>query len=50
MMRMIEAGEDPLFIARRMVIFAAEDIATPIRNAASRRHRLASESVLPEVR
>jgi putative ATPase len=26
MMRMIEAGEDALFIARRMVIFAAEDI------------------------
>ena len=26
MMRMIEAGEDPLFIARRMIIFAAEDI------------------------
>jgi putative ATPase len=26
MTRMIEAGEDPLFIARRMVIFAAEDI------------------------
>ncbi|MPZ76973.1 MAG: AAA family ATPase [Deltaproteobacteria bacterium] len=26
MLRMIEAGEDPLFIARRMVIFAAEDI------------------------
>ena len=26
MMRMIEAGEDPLFIARRMVIFAAEDV------------------------
>ncbi len=26
MIRMIEAGEDPLFIARRMVIFAAEDI------------------------
>ena len=26
MMRMIESGEDPLFIARRMVIFAAEDI------------------------
>jgi len=24
--RMIEAGEDPLFIARRMVIFAAEDV------------------------
>jgi putative ATPase len=27
LMRMIEAGEDPLFIARRMVIFAAEDIS-----------------------
>src|SRR5579885_2191914 len=26
MMRMVEAGEEPLFIARRMVIFAAEDI------------------------
>ncbi len=26
LMRMIEAGEEPLFIARRMVIFAAEDI------------------------
>lgn len=26
MMRMIDAGEDPLFIARRMVIFASEDI------------------------
>ena len=26
LMRMIEAGENPLFIARRMVIFAAEDI------------------------
>jgi putative ATPase len=24
--RMLEAGEDPLFIARRMVIFAAEDV------------------------
>lgn len=24
--RMIEAGQDPLFIARRMVIFASEDI------------------------
>ena len=28
LMRMIEAGEDPLFIARRMVILAAEDIGT----------------------
>jgi putative ATPase len=26
MMRMVEAGEEPLFIARRMVIFASEDI------------------------
>jgi putative ATPase len=26
MMRMLEAGEDPLFVARRMIIFAAEDI------------------------
>ncbi len=26
LMRMVEAGEDPLFIVRRMVIFAAEDI------------------------
>ncbi len=28
MMRMLEAGEDPMFIARRMVIFAAEDVGT----------------------
>jgi putative ATPase len=27
MMRMVEAGEEPLFIARRMVIFAAEDVS-----------------------
>src|SRR5918994_295185 len=33
MMRMIEAGEDPLFIARRMVIFAAEDIGNADPNA-----------------
>ena len=26
--RMIEAGEDPMFIARRLVIFAAEDVGT----------------------
>jgi putative ATPase len=26
LMRMLEAGEDPLFIARRMIIFATEDI------------------------
>lgn len=28
LMRMLEAGEDPRFIARRMVIFASEDIGT----------------------
>jgi len=27
--RMVEAGEDPLFIARRMVVFASEDVANP---------------------
>lgn len=27
--RLVDAGEDPLFIARRMVVFASEDVATP---------------------
>jgi len=27
--RMVEAGQDPLYIARRMVIFASEDVASP---------------------
>ncbi|MBI2103533.1 replication-associated recombination protein A [Candidatus Woesebacteria bacterium] len=27
--RMVEAGQDPLYIARRMVVFASEDIASP---------------------
>lgn len=27
--RMVEAGEDPIFIARRMVVFASEDVASP---------------------
>jgi putative ATPase len=31
--RMIECGEDPLFIARRMVIFASEDIGLADNNA-----------------
>ena len=31
--RMIEAGEDPLFIARRMLIFASEDIGNANPNA-----------------
>jgi len=30
MARMIEAGEDPRFLARRMVILASEDIGWPI--------------------
>ena len=30
MARMIEGGEDPLFIARRMIIFASEDIGKRI--------------------
>jgi len=28
-MRMLENGEDPKFIARRMIIFACEDIGMP---------------------
>ncbi len=31
--RMVAAGEDPLFIARRMVIFASEDIGTAVPTA-----------------
>lgn len=31
--RMIEGGEDPLFIARRMIIFASEDIGNASPNA-----------------
>ncbi|MEK7526294.1 MAG: replication-associated recombination protein A [Patescibacteria group bacterium] len=27
--RMIEVGQDPLYIARRMVVFASEDVASP---------------------
>ncbi|HVU13984.1 MAG TPA: replication-associated recombination protein A [Phototrophicaceae bacterium] len=35
MARMIDAGEDPLFIARRMVIFASEDVGMGDPNALS---------------
>jgi putative ATPase len=35
MARMINAGEDPLFIARRMVILASEDIGLANPNASS---------------
>jgi putative ATPase len=31
--RMVEAGEDPLFIARRMVIFASEDVGLAVPTA-----------------
>jgi putative ATPase len=31
--RMVQAGEDPLFIARRMVIFASEDIGMALPTA-----------------
>lgn len=31
--RMVEAGEDPLFIARRMVIFASEDVGMALPTA-----------------
>ena len=30
--RMLEAREDPRFVARRLVIFALEDVGTPIRS------------------
>jgi putative ATPase len=33
LMRMLEAGEDPLFVARRMVVFAAEDVGNADPNA-----------------
>ena len=33
MMRMLEAGEDPLFVLRRMLIFASEDIGNADPNA-----------------
>jgi len=35
MMRMLEAGDDPLFVLRRMLIFASEDIGTADPNALS---------------
>ena len=31
--RMVDAGEDPLFIARRMVVFASEDIGMALPTA-----------------
>jgi putative ATPase len=31
--RMVDAGEDPLFIARRMVIFASEDVGLAVPTA-----------------
>ena len=40
--RMLEAGEDPLFVARRMVILAAEDIGLADPHALERRRRRAA--------
>ena len=51
--RMITAGEDPLFIARRMVIFASEDIglADPLAlSIASSAYRAVETIGLPEAR
>jgi putative ATPase len=31
--RMVDAGEDPLFIARRMVVFASEDVGMAVPTA-----------------
>jgi putative ATPase len=53
--RMIEAGEDPMFVARRLVIFAAEDVgnadpqALVVAEAAARATHLVGlpEAVLP---
>ena len=45
MMRMLEAGDDPLFVARRMIIFASEDVgnadaqALVVANAADQSYR-----------
>ena len=45
MMRMLEAGDDPLFVARRMIIFASEDVgnadaqALVVANAADQAYR-----------
>jgi len=55
MARMLEAGEDPLFVLRRMVIFAAEDVgvadpqALVVANAATDAFRFVGmpEGVLP---
>ncbi len=51
MVRMLEAGEDPLFVARRLVIFASEDVgnaeprALPLAMAA---HQATERIGLPE--
>ena len=55
MARMIEAGEDPMFVARRIVIFASEDVgnadpqALVVANAAAQAVHLVGlpEAVLP---
>src|SRR5213076_2641105 len=37
--RMLAAGEDPLYVARRLVRFASEDVATRIRRRSRSRWR-----------
>ena len=39
MMRMLEAGDDPLFVSRRMLIFASEDVGNADPRALDRRDR-----------
>ncbi len=49
--RMVEAGEDPLYVARRLVIFASEDVgnADPRRSRSrSRPTRRSSGSACPK--
>jgi putative ATPase len=51
LMRMLEGGEDPLFITRRMMIFASEDIGMADRGAliqAYAAHSAAKEIGMPE--
>lgn len=53
MARMLQAGEDPKFIARRMVIFASEDVgiaATPALNLAVATFQAVERIGMPECR
>ena len=51
MARMLQAGEDPKFIARRMVIFASEDVgiaASPALNLAIATFQAVERIGMPE--